>query len=303
MPVEEIYSGILPETTMLGQLMKSKGFDLDELFIFGLGEAFDFRWKKENNRMFISGKDEGEDIINRVLANQNLQLTIKLISTIDQLKSFVKPRLDEGMVPGIRLHTPVADISFDEDYTYGTILNHTGDELKVLLPGKSIVSMNCRDLHAEIQERGEIYLFMLEGFSRDDYSQENRYLNAIKRCALRYQESGVLQFNRFIDKLRQSDVKQQKIMLEGLKRSLNLDEDLGPMYRRFYRNFLKKTYEVIPAKNIETGIRIISDVIVLWEDVILQIENNWDEEINGELTELLSSISRNELHAMDVLMK
>lgn len=303
MPVEDIYTGVLPETTMLGQLMKSKDFDLDELFIYGLGESFDFRWKQEKTGMFLSGKDEGEDIINRVLANQNLQLTVKLISTTEQLKSFVKPKLDEGNVLGIRLHSPVSGFSFEEEYAYGTILDHSGDELKVLFPDKKILQLNCRDLHAELQERHALYLFMLEGFSGDDYSQENRYLNAIKRCALRYQESGVREFNRFTDLLKQSDMQQQKIMLDALKRNLILDDDLGPMYRRFYRNFLKKTYEVIPAKNIETGIRILSDVIVLWEDVRLQIENNWAEEINGELTELLSSIARNELHAMDVLMK
>lgn len=303
MPLKNIYSGQIPETTMLGQLMKAKEFELDEHLIFGLGEAFDFQWKKKEQGFKVFGKDEGEDIINRVLANQNLNLTVKMISTLEQLQTVVKPQLDKGNVLGLKIHSEVANRKIEQEYTYLTLLDYEGDNLQALDINDEQILLTCMDLRNELQENNNLYLYLLEGFSRDDFSQENRYLNAIKSCALRYQEYGVREFNRFTDVLKQSDELQQQSMLDELFRAINMDDHFGPLYRKFYMDFLIKVHQQIPMKSLETGIRILSDVLVLWDDVKAQLEKNPLEEINGELTDLLSSIARNELHAMDVLMK
>lgn len=304
MPSNNYYKGNIQETTMLGQLMKNRGLELPEHLIFGLAEGLDFRWTYSADDFFLSGKSAGQDIINRLLNNQNLNLTVKMILDPDELKRYIKPEIDRGNYPGIKMHD-VEEGSHFEKFRYYTLIGYENSNLQALSVNQEILALDYKELEEEIQSNGELYLYFLEGIRQEAYSPENRYLHAIRRTANRYKESGYHSFRRYIDFVMQSGPLMKKSLLQELKNNLPEDSATGPLYRCYYSLFLHDVYEMAPIKRIETAIRILSDVKVYWEDLqnrISKMDIN-DESEHPDLPKLLKSIADNELHLMDVLSK
>lgn len=298
------YKGNIQETTMLGELMKNRGLDLPEHLIFGLAEGLDFRWTYSADDFFLSGKSAGQDIINRLLNNQNLNLTVKMILDPDELKSYIKPEIDRGNYPGIKIHDAGFGNQF-EKFRYYTLIGYDNDHLQALGVNQEITSLSFSDLDEELKLKGELFLFFLEGIREEAYSPENRYLYAIRRTANRYKESGYHSFRRYIDFVKHAAPLMKKSMLQKLRDNMPEESETGPLYRNYYNKFLHDIYEMAPIKRIETAIRILSDVNVYWEDVQSRITGESLEENaeNEDVPKLLHSIAENELHLMDVLLK
>jgi hypothetical protein len=289
---------------MLGQLMKNRGLELPEHLIFGLAEGLDFRWTYSADDFFLSGKSAGQDIINRLLNNQNLNLTVKMVVDPEELKKLIKPEIDRGNYPGIRIHKDSSADQF-EKFRYYTLLGYEDDQLQVLSVNREVLSLSCSDLEKEIKSRSELFLYFLEGIREEAYAPENRYLHAIRRTGSRYKESGYHSFQRYIDFVKQARPLMKKSLLTELRKNLPEESETGPLYRKYYNFFLRDVYEMAPVKRIETSLRILSDINVYWEDVQNRVsEKNLKENLEDEdLPKLLQSIADNELHLMDVLVK
>ena len=311
------------ETTATGSLLKQLGIELSEPMLFGLGEGLGYIfWNmKIMDFPFIGGRVKPDVLTQNIARNLNLKLEVKETSSIKKAWDNVKDNIDKDIPVGIKLdcyHLEyftdkihfaghyVSMYGYDEHFAYLVDTKQQGSEVKTKLSNLELARsekgpMSSKNLSYTIQKTNkdyklkEIIVIAIKNNAKD-------YLNPpIKNLGYK----GILKTSEEIKKW----FKNSKDIEKDFTTTAMLMEKAGTggaIFRNFYRDFLKESYEIIKNKNIKKAHKMFIEIADLWTKVSMLFNKagkTKDVKYINEASEILVDLSKKEKIAMELLLK
>jgi hypothetical protein len=311
------------ETTATGTLLKQLGINFSEPMLFGLSEGLGFIfWNmKIMDFPFIGGRIKPDILTQNLARNLNLKLEVKETSSIKKAWENVKTELDNGNVVGIKLDSYyldyftnkihfaghyVAMYGYDDKFAYLVDTKQQGSQVKTTLKNLELARsekgpMSSRNLSYTIKKAGKdfdlkkIIKIAIRNNAKD-------YLNPpIKNIGYK----GILKTSQEIKKW----FKNSKDIEGDFKTTAMLMEKAGTggaIFRNFYRDFLKESYEILKIDNIKKAHSMFIEIADLWIEVSSLFEKvgeTKDVTYINKASEILIKLSEKEKMAMELLLK
>ena len=311
------------ETTATGSLLKQLGIELSEPMLFGLGEGLGYIfWNmKIMDFPFIGGRVKPDVLTQNIARNLNLKLEVKETSSIKKAWDNVKDNIDKDIPVGIKLdcyHLEyftdkihfaghyVSMYGYDEHFAYLVDTKQQGSEVKTKLSNLELARsekgpMSSKNLSYTIQKTNkdyklkEIIVIAIKNNAKD-------YLNPpIKNLGYK----GILKTSEEIKKW----FKNSKDIEKDFTTTAMLMEKAGTggaIFRNFYRDFLKESYEIIKNKNIKKAHKMFIEIADLWTKVSMLFNKagkTKDVKYINEASEILVDLSKKEKIAMELLLR
>ncbi len=311
------------ETTATGTLLKQLGIELSEPMLFGLAEGLGFIfWNMKIMKFpFIGGRIKPDVLTQNLARNLNLKLEVKETSSIKKAWENVKTELDNGNVVGIKLDSYyleyftnkihfaghyVAMCGYDDEFAYLVDTEQQGSQVKSSLKSLELARnekgpMSSRNLSYTIQKINK------------DFDIKKIIKVAIKNNAKDYLNppirnigyKGVLKTSQEIKKW----FKSSKDIERDFKTTAMLMEKAGTggaIFRNFYRDFLKESYEILEIENIKKAHEMFIEIADLWikvSSLFEKVGETKDVKYINEASEILIGLSKKEKEAMELLLK
>jgi len=309
------------ETTTTGSLLKHLGIELSEPMLFGLGEGLGYIfWNmKIMDFPFIGGRVKPDILTLNLTKNLNLELDIKETSSIKKAWQNVKDKLDKNIPVGLKLDSYyleyftskihfaghyIAIYGYDDNFAYVVDTEQQGGLMKTSLKNLELARnekgpMSSRNLSYTINKTGK------------DFEIEKAIITAITNNAKDYLNppiknigyKGILKTSTEIKKW----FKNSKDIEGDFKTTAMLMEKAGTggaIFRNFYRDFLKESYEILKIGNIKKSQKMFVEIADLWTEVSTLFEKTGDTKdikyIN-KASDILVILSEKEKQAMEIL--
>jgi len=309
------------ETTATGSLLKSIGIELSEPMLFGLGEGLGYIfWNmKMMDIPFIGGRIKPDILTENLCRNLNLQRETKETSSIPKAWQNVKDEIDNNIPVGLKLDSYyleyftnkihfaghyIAMYGYDDAYAYvvdtqqqGGLLKTTRENLKLARNAKG--PMSSRNLSYTIR-RGDKDFDLNKAVRTAITNNAKDYLNPpIKNIGYK----GILKTSTEIKKW----FKRSQNVKQDFKTTAMLMEKAGTggaIFRNFYRDFLKESYDILQRENIYKAYKEFVDIADRWVEVSGLFDRAGDTQdityIN-EASEILVALSGKEKNAMEMI--
>lgn len=316
------YIGKHCETTASGSLLKHIGVELSEPMLFGLGEGLGYIfWNmKLMNFPFIGGRIKPDLLTENLTKNLNLKLKVEETSSIKIAWQNIKEKIDSNIPVGLKLDSYhleyfknkfhfaahyVAIYRYDENNAYLTDTEQQGSTVKTSLKSLEL----ARNEKGPMSSRNRSYTI---GKSGKGYLIEDAILTAIKNNAKDYLNppiknigyKGILKTSTEIKKW----FKTSEDIEGDFRTTAMLMEKAGTggaIFRNFYRDFLKESYEILHIKNIQKSHKMFIEIANLWTEVSTLFDKaGYTKDIKyiNKASVILLSLSEKEKDAMGMLM-
>jgi hypothetical protein len=309
------------ETTATGSLLKSIGIELSEPMLFGLGEGLGYIfWNmKMMDIPFIGGRIKPDILTENICKNLNLQLETRETSSTKKAWQNVKDKIDNNIPVGLKLDSYyleyftnkihfaghyIAMYGYDDAYAYVVDTQQQGGLLKTTLENLKLARnekgpMSSRNLSYTIR-RGDKGYDLNKAIKTAITNNAKDYLNPpIKNIGYK----GILKTSTEIKKW----FKSSKSIERDFKTTAMLMEKAGTggaIFRNFYRDFLKESYDILQTKDIFKAYEEFVDIANMWIEVSGLFDKAGDTKdikyIN-KASEILVELSEKEKKAMGII--
>ncbi len=309
------------ETVTTGTLLKNIGIELSEPMLFGIGEGFGYIfWNmKIMDFPFIGGRIKPDSLTENITRNLNLNLKVKETTSIKKAWFNVKENLDNKIPVGLKLDSYFLDYftskihfaghyivayAYDEKTAYVVDTEQQGSLKQVSLKNLEL----ARNEKGPMSSRNKSFTIRKK---RKDYILEEVIITAILNNAKEYLNppiknigyKGILKTSTEIKKW----FKTSKDIEGDFKTTAMLMEKAGTggaIFRNFYRDFLKESYDILKIKNIKKSQKIFVEIANLWTEVSSLFEKTGEtkniKHIN-KASEILVYLSEKEKFAVELL--
>jgi hypothetical protein len=317
------FSGQHCETTATGSLLKQIGIELSEPMLFGLGEGLGFIfWNmKMMDFPFIGGRVKPDDLTKNIARNLNLKLEIQETSSVKKAWENVKNHIEKNVAVGLKLDSYyldyftnkihfaghyVAMYGYDEEFAFLVDTKQQGGKVKTSLKNLELARnekgpMSSKNLSYTIQDIGK------------GYNPNKVIVAAIKNNAKDYLNPPIKNIGY------KGVLKASEEIKRWFKNSKNIERDFkttamlmeragtgGAIFRSFYRDFLKESYDLLKKGEINEASKMFSEIAALWTEVSSLFEKTAETkniEYIVEASEKLVDLSGKEKAAMELLLK
>jgi hypothetical protein len=311
------------ETTATGTLLKQLGINLSESMLFGLSEGLGFIfWNmKIMDFPFMGGRIKPDVLTQNLARNLNLKLEVKETSSLKKAWENIKIEFDNGKIVGLKLDSYyleyftnkihfaghyVAMYGYDDKFAYLVDTEQQGSTVKTTLENLGLARnergpMSSRNLSYTIQKTNKD--FELKKIIKIAIKNNaNDYLNPpIKNIGYK----GILKASQEIKKW----FKNSKDIEGDFETTAMLMEKAGTggaVFRNFYRDFLKESYENLKIDKIKKAHSMFIEIADLWVEVSSLFEKvgeTKDIKYINRASEILVKLSEKEKKAMELLLK
>jgi len=309
------------ETTTTGSLLKHIGIELSEPMLFGIGQGLGYIfWNmKIMDFPFIGGRIKPDLLTKNICENLNLNLEVKETSSIKKAWQNVKEKIDDNIPVGLKLDSYyleyftskihfaghyIAIYGYDDEFAYVVDTKQQGGLMKTSLKNLELARnekgpMSSRNLSFTISKTEKDYNLQ-EIIKKAIINNAKDYLNPpIKNIGYK----GILKTSTEIKK--------------WFNNSNNIERDFkttamlmekggtgGAIFRNFFRDFLKESYEILKIENINKAYQEFSEIAEMWTEVSSLFEKTGEtKEIKyiNKASEILEKLSEKEKRAMELL--
>ena len=310
------------ETTTTGSLLKQIGIELTEPMLFGIGQGLGYIfWNmKIMDFPFIGGRIKPDLLTKNITENLNLNLEVKETSSIKKAWLSVKEKIDNNIPVGLKLDSYyleyftskihfaghyIAIYGYDDEFAYVVDTKQQGGLMKTSLKNLELARnekgpMSSRNLSFTISKTDKNY--KLDEVIKDAIIRNAKdYLNPpIKNIGYK----GILKTSTEIKKW----FNNSKNIERDFKTTAMLMEKGGTggaIFRNFYRDFLKESYEYLKIENIYKAQKEFIEIAKMWTEVASHFEKTGEtkniKHIN-KASEILIKLSEKEKQAMELLI-
>jgi hypothetical protein len=316
------YKGKHCETTATGSLLKQIGIELSEPMLFGIGQGLGYIfWNmKIMDFPFIGGRIKPDLLTKNITENLNLNLEVKETSSINKAWQNVKEKIDNNIPVGLKLDSYyleyftskihfaghyIAIYGYDNEFAYVVDTEQQGGLMKTSLKNLELARnekgpMSSRNLSFTISKTNKNYKFD-KVIKNAIILNAKDYLNPpIKNIGYK----GILKTSTEIKKW----FNNSKNIERDFKTTAMLMEKGGTggaIFRNFYRDFLKESYEYLKIENIYKAQKEFIEIAKMWTEVASHFEKTGETKnikyIN-KASEILIKLSEKEKQAMELLI-
>jgi hypothetical protein len=309
------------ETTATGTLLRQIGIEFSEPMLFGLGEGLGFiYWNmKTMDFPFIGGRVKPDLLTQNLAKNLNLELTVKETSSRQKAWDQVKALLDNGQVVGLKLDcyhleyfsNPfhfaghyAAIYGYDHENAFLIDTRQQGGEVKTSLKSLAMARaekgpMSSKNLHYTIrktEQKSDLKKAILTAIRNNAAEYMNPPITNISYKGILKTGTEIIKwFNTSKDI--EGEFKQAALLMEKAGTG-------GALFRNFYRDFLKESYELLQLDEIKTGHEAFTEIAELWTTVsqfFEKVSQTKKMEYIQQASDLLRIISKKEKKAMETL--
>ncbi|WP_316831891.1 BtrH N-terminal domain-containing protein [Pedobacter aquatilis] len=310
------------ETTATGTLLHQLGIELSEPLLFGIGEGLSFiYWNmKSMDFPFMGGRIKADLLTQNIAKHLNLELTVK--ETSSKLKAWdeVKQLLDKRQVVGLKLdcyHLEYFSKPFHFAGHYAALYGYDSDNAFLVDTRQQggLVETSLDSLALARAEKGPMAsknLFYT--IKRLDKEPDLKIVirQAIKNNAKEY-------LNPPINNIAYKGIlKASSEIVKWFNASKNISDEFaqsamimekagtgGALFRNFYRDFLKESYELLKLDELKTGYEAFIEIASLWTAVAQLFEKislTSDLKYIQQAADILKIISDKEKKTMQALL-
>ena len=317
----EPFHGQHCETTATGCLLKQLGVELSEPMLFGLGEGLSFLfWNMKTMTFpFIGGRVKTDLLTENICRNLNLELQVT--ETASKKKAWINAsqHIENNRAVGLKLDCYHLDYfsskfhfaghyaamyGYDDQYAYLVDTNQQGGKVKTTLENLALARsekgpMSSKNLTFTIYKNKPLP-DLKSTIKKAIYNNATDYLNPpIKNLSYK----GILKTSTEIKKWfhNSKDVKGEFQTAAMLMERAGTG---GSLFRNFYRDFLKESYEYLKMDSIKAAHLEFVKIALLWKNVaelFLQVGETSDIKFINQASEVLIEISEREKKAMEKL--
>ena len=323
MIIEELksFDGQHCETTASGTLLLQLDIELSEPMLFGLGEGLGFIfWNmKEMNFPFIGGRVKPDMLTENIAKNLNLKLTVTETSSQQKAWNNVKQLIDNGQVVGLKLdcyHLEYFSKPFHFAGHYAALYgydNHSAFLVDTKQQGGR-VKTSLKSLASARAERGPMAsknLYYTLRKTNKKFDLKTAIGIAIKNNAKEYLNPPITNIGY------KGILKTSTEIIKWFKQSNDIENDFkttamlmekagtgGALFRNFYRDFLKESYELRKQSKLKSGYEAFVEIAKLWISVSTlfeKVSQTKDVRYIYQASEILKTISTKEKNTMENL--
>ncbi len=323
MIIEELksFDGQHCETTASGTLLLQLDIELSEPMLFGLGEGLGFIfWNmKEMNFPFIGGRVKPDMLTENIAKNLNLKLTVTETSSQQKAWNNVKQLIDNGQVVGLKLdcyHLEYFSKPFHFAGHYAALYgydNHSAFLVDTKQQGGR-VKTSLKSLASARAERGPMAsknLYYTLRKTNKKFDLKTAIGIAIKNNAKEYLNPPITNIGY------KGILKTSTEIIKWFKQSNDIENDFkttamlmekagtgGALFRNFYRDFLKESYELRKQSKLKSGYEAFVEIAKLWISVSTlfeKVSQTKDVRYIYQASEILKTISTKEKNTMEIL--
>jgi hypothetical protein len=309
------------ETTATGTLLKQLDIELSEAMLFGLGEGLGFVfWNmKTMNFPFIGGRIKPDELSKNIAKNLYVELTVKETSSRQKAWNSVKELIDNGQVVGLKLDCYyleyfsmpihfaghyVALYGYDDNFAFLVDTKQQGGKVKTSLESLALARaekglMASNNLYYTLHKTGK------------KFDLKNAIVTAIRNNASEYLNPPITNIGY------KGILKTSTEIIKWYKKSKDIENDFkttamlmekagtgGALFRNFYRDFLKESYDVLKFDKLEMGYLAFVEIANLWtsvSDLFEKVSKTKDFKYIQQASEILRTLSAKEKNAMEIL--
>lgn len=323
MIIEELksFDGQHCETTASGTLLLQLDIELSEPMLFGLGEGLGFIfWNmKAMNFPFIGGRVKPDMLTENIAKNLNLKLTVTETSSQQKAWNNVKQLIDNGQVVGLKLdcyHLEYFSKPFHFAGHYAALYgydNHSAFLVDTKQQGGR-VKTSLKSLASARAERGPMAsknLYYTLRKTNKKFDLKTAIGIAIKNNAKEYLNPPITNIGY------KGILKTSTEIIKWFKQSNDIENDFkttamlmekagtgGALFRNFYRDFLKESYELRKQSKLKSGYEAFVEIAKLWISVSTlfeKVSQTKDVRYIYQASEILKTISTKEKNTMEIL--
>jgi hypothetical protein len=286
-----------------------------------LGEGLGFiYWNmKTMDFPFIGGRVKPDLLTQNLAKNLNLELTVKETSSRQKAWDQVKALLDNGQVVGLKLDcyhleyfsNPfhfaghyAAIYGYDHENAFLIDTRQQGGEVKTSLKSLAMARaekgpMSSKNLHYTIrktEQKSDLKKAILTAIRNNAAEYMNPPITNISYKGILKTSTEIIKwFNTSKDI--EGEFKQAALLMEKAGTG-------GALFRNFYRDFLKESYELLQLDEIKTGHEAFTEIAELWTTVsqfFEKVSQTKKMEYIQQTSDLLRIISEKEKKAMETL--
>ena len=308
------------ETTATGSLLNQLGIELSEPMLFGLGEGLGFFfWKmKSMDSPLLLGRIKPTTLTENITKNLNLDLEILETSSVKVAWENVKKNIDSEIPVGLKLDMYyldyfkiqehfaghyVAIYGYDDKYAYLIDCEGFGSKVKTSLKSLEL----ARNTKEPMSSRNLSYTI---NKTNNKYNLKKAIINAIKNNAKEFLNPpiqnlgymGIIKTSKEVIKCFNN--KDTKWDFKNIAMFMEEAGTGGAIFRNFYRDFLKESYELIQIEQLNEAYQMFTEIAELWTRVS-RIFNNVGEKKDirnlNQASDILMELSEKEKSAMEIL--
>ena len=311
------------ETTATGTLVKHLGIDLSEPMLFGLGQGLGFIYWDMPKLMdfpFLGGRIRQTGLTRNLCRNLKLSLDIRETSSIKTAWQNVREKIDLGSPVGLQLDCHHLDYFTNKIHFAGHFVAMYGyDDMHAYLVDTkqqgTFVKAGLKNLELARNEKGPMSAKNLS-YTIDRNKEQvdpgeiipaairNNALDFLNPAITNLGWKGIAKSGKMIRKWfdRSKDGSQYELAAMLMESG----GTGGALFRNIYRDFLRESLEVVPARELESGYEIYARMAQLWNEVADRIKRagrTLDQKYLDEAAGILAEISEGERKAMEILCR
>jgi hypothetical protein len=309
------------ETTATGTLLRQLDIELSEPMLFGLGEGLGFIfWKMRSmNFPFIGGRVKPDVLTKNIARNLNLELTIKETASVQKAWDNVKEFIDDGRAVGLKLdcfHLQyfsqpfhfaghyTAIYGYDNENAFLVDTKQQGGQVKTSLKSLALARaekgpMSSKNLCYTLRKTNKMF------------DLKTAILTAVKTNAIEYINPPITNIGY------KGIIKTSIEIIKWYKTSKDIENDFetsamlmekagtgGSLFRNFYRDFLKESYDVVKLDKLRLGYESFVEIAELWSSVsqlFEKVSQTKDFKYIQKASYILKTISDKEKKIMEIL--
>ena len=309
------------ETTTTGSLLKHIGIELSEPMLFGIGQGlgYIFRNMKIMDFPFIGGRIKPDLLTKNICENLNLNLEVKETSSIKKAWLNVKEKIDDNIPVGLKLDSYYLEYFTSKIHFAGhyTAIYGYDDEFAYVVDTKQqggLMKTSLKNLELARNEKGPMSsqnLSFTISKTENDFNLKEVIKNAIISNAKDYLNPPIKNIGY------KGILKTSTEIKKWFKNSKNIELDFkttamlmekggtgGAIFRNFYKDFLKESYEILKIENINKAYKEFTEIAEMWTEVSSFFEKTGaTKEIKyiNKASEILIKLSEKEKKAMELL--
>ncbi|MBY0415996.1 MAG: BtrH N-terminal domain-containing protein [Bdellovibrionales bacterium] len=317
----KLFEGQHCETVATGNLLYQQGLCLSESMMFGLGEGFGFIFLNLSslNLPFIGGRSKPFSLTEKLCANLNIQLDAYETSSKGKALEYLYTPIQNGNCVGLQLDSYYLDYFTNKIHFAGhfvAVYGVDGDNILLIdtkqQGGRQKTSIanieKARFAKGVMAAKARTWTVTV---SKTDINLSGPIKKAIRNNASDYLNPAFKGMSFLgIEKLAKSLPKWIQIAKNpqvDLALSAMLMERAGTggsIFRCFYRDFLKESFDILGTKKIEQGFQTFKGIADDWKEVSSLIERAGKDDSVEPLIKasvLCTSLAQREKSVMELL--
>lgn len=311
------------ETTATGTLLNHLGISLSEPMLFGLGEGLHYIfWKMKGMEIpFIGGRVKPDMLTEKLCSNLGLQLEVNETRSRTKAWSVVREKIDAGIPVGLKLDAYFLDYFRIKFHFAGHYVALAGyDDQKAFLidtaqQGYQVSTKlsslaDARDARGPMSSPNRSYT--IAGKFRPEQLPEI-ITEAIRRNAANYLAAPISNIaHRGIEKtaveIRKWYESSENPAEEFSRQAMMMEKagTGGSLFRNFYRDFLKESYEITGNRTIQKAHEAFYTIASDWKrvaDLFSELAQFGNESCISEAQKILRSLAHREKETFEMLRR